>query len=126
MDTSNALLPGSFLAHGAQLGQMWKTHQKFDWKSREIEWLYYAYDNLTYFRYVAHKITGNGNDVNQLKFAWNNSWNHISWIYFWRVLAIGDHCAGVSEALESGISLLFFKRLILVFITALGWNTCEL
>ena len=78
--------------NGSQLGQMSKTRQKFDWKSCEIDWLYYACNSLTYFRYVAHTITGNGNDVNQLKFAWNNSWNHISWIYFWRVLAIGDHC----------------------------------
>ena len=55
-------------------------------------WNYYACDSLTYFIYVAHTITRNRNDVNQMKFAWNNSWNCISWIYFRRFLAIGDHC----------------------------------
>ena len=31
-------------------------------------------------------MTGNGNQVNFLKLAWKNLWNHIKWIYFWRVL----------------------------------------
>ena len=41
--------------------------------------------------------TGNANDVNQLKIALKNSWNHIKWTYFWRILPIWYHvlCAAV-------------------------------
>ena len=42
--------------------------------------------------------TGNGNDVNQLKIAWKNSWNHIKWTYFWRILAIWNHSAAVAAS----------------------------
>ena len=30
-----------------------------------------------------------------LKFAYKNSWNHIKRSYFWRVLAIWNHCASL-------------------------------
>ena len=40
---------------------------------------------------VANAMTGNRNYVNRLK-AWKNSWNHIKWTYFRRVLAIWNHC----------------------------------
>ena len=33
-----------------------------------------------------------------LKVAWKNSWNHIKRSYFWRVLAIWNHCAAVARA----------------------------
>ena len=42
--------------------------------------------------YALHAITGNGNDANQLKSIWKNSWNHIK-TYFWRVLVIWNLCA---------------------------------
>ena len=35
--------------------------------------------------------TRNGNDVNQLKIALKNSWNHIKWTYFRRILPIWNH-----------------------------------
>ena len=38
-------------------------------------------------------MTGNGSYDNLLKLAWKNSWNHITWIYFWLVLDIWKHCA---------------------------------
>ena len=39
---------------------------------------------------------GNGKDVNHLKIALKNSWNHISWTYFWRILPIWNHSAALS------------------------------
>ena len=37
-----------------------------------------------------------------LKSALKNSWNHIKWIYFWRVLVIWNHCAlGFRATLQS-------------------------
>ena len=52
----------------------------------------YACNSLTNFKYEAHGMTGNRNQVNLLKFAWKSSWNNIKWTYFWRILAIWNHC----------------------------------
>ena len=37
-------------------------------------------------------MTENGNYVNLLKLVWKNSWIHLKWAYFWRVLAIWNYC----------------------------------
>ena len=37
-------------------------------------------------------ITGNGKTVYLLKVVWQNSWNDIKWIIFWRILAIWNYC----------------------------------
>ena len=44
-----------------------------------------------------HTLTGKGSYVNLMKFAWKNLLNHIKFKlpYFWRVLAIWNHCAPV-------------------------------
>ena len=42
-------------------------------------------------------MTGNGNQVNLLKLDLKNSWKHIRWTYFWRVLVIWNLCAVVDE-----------------------------
>ena len=43
--------------------------------------------------------TKNGSYVNLQKLTWKNSWNHIWWIFFRRVLdRLGPLCAWVSEA----------------------------
>ena len=55
----------------------------------------YACNNLTSFDFQVHAITGNGNDVNQLKLALKNLWNHNKWTYFvadfihWELLCSG-------------------------------------
>jgi len=42
-------------------------------KILEIDWLFYACNDLTSFEYEAHAMTGNGSYVNLLKLASKNS-----------------------------------------------------
>ena len=46
-------------------------------------------------------MNGNGNQVNLLKLGLKNSWNHIKWTYFWRVLPVWNHCASACSAFSS-------------------------
>ena len=41
----------------------------------------------------ACSISGNGNELNLLKLARKNSWNHTKATYFWQIYAIWNHCA---------------------------------
>ena len=52
----------------------------------------YACGSLTNFEYA---MSGNGNQVNQLKLDLKKSWNHIKLIYCWWILTIWNHCASV-------------------------------
>ena len=52
-----------------------------------------ACNGLINFEYEAHAMTRNKNKVNFLKFAWENSWNHIKWTNFWQIVATCNHCA---------------------------------
>ena len=45
--------------------------------------------------FLKGKPTKTGNDVNQLKITLKNSWNHIEWTYFWRLLVIWNRCSKV-------------------------------
>ena len=78
---------------------------------------YYACSSLTNFESDVHAMTGNGNQVNLLKIAWQNSWNHIKWSYYWQVLAIWNYCAA-----HSGNGGLTGAR----YITNKSENTCNL
>ena len=70
--------------------------KKIQWPETEImlicqSLLGNACNSLTNFEYEANEMNGNGNDVNLLKACFqNNSWNHIKWIIFCRILAIWD------------------------------------
>ena len=52
-----------------------------------------ACNNLTIFWYKANKTRDRDNVNLYLEHAWKNSWNWFKWIYFWRFLAIWNHCA---------------------------------
>ena len=61
---------------------------------------YWLYMPATFWQILSRKlIAGNGNFtfVNWLKSPWKNSWNHIKWIYFWRVLVIWNHYVTVLD-----------------------------
>ena len=64
-----------------------------------------AYNSLTNFEYQVDEMTGNGNHVKMLKFAWKNSWNHFRWIYFLRVLAIWNHSATGNQSHQTSHNL---------------------
>ena len=59
-------------------------------KMVEIDWLYC--NGLIPFKYEGYSIIGNGNKVNLLKLTRKILWKHNRWTYFWRVLAICNHC----------------------------------
>lgn len=52
----------------------------------------YACNSLTCFEFKLNAMTGNGNYVNLLQLVWKNSWIHLKWAYFWRVLALWNYC----------------------------------
>ena len=52
-----------------------------------------ACNNLTSSEYDVHGMTGNGSYLIIQKLAWKNLWNHFKLTYFWRVLAVWNHCA---------------------------------
>ena len=51
----------------------------------EIDWSHNMHTTIWQVlnEYVAHAITGNGNDANLLKLAWKNLWKHIKSTSFW-------------------------------------------
>ena len=53
----------------------------------------YACNSLTNFEYEVLAMTRNGNYLNLLKLLMN----HMFITYFWRVLAIWNHCAAASK-----------------------------
>ena len=58
-------------------------------------------NNLTNSEYEAYSITGNGNYVNQLKFSFQNSWNHNKWFFFVEIGYLEPQCPRL-EAVENG------------------------
>ena len=58
-------------------GQMAKTHQKLDWKIREIDGSYLCLQRFDKFWICSGRITGNGSHVIFQKLVWTNSWNHL-------------------------------------------------
>ena len=46
-------------------------------KIRETDWFYSCLQQFDKFLIRGVSMTGNGNNVNLLKLAWKNSWNHV-------------------------------------------------
>ena len=82
------------------LYQCW-SNSNCDWGNRRLKKQKFmkltdhthACNDLTNFEYVVHAMTGNGCYLNLQKLACKNSWNHFGQTFFWRVLAIENHCA---------------------------------
>ena len=76
--------------------------------------------------------TGHGNDVNQLKIALKNSWNHIKWIYFWLILPIWNHSVAAAWRLLLNWgrgcfeAVLQLRRPSTAVLTALHWGYSQL
>ena len=70
----------------AHSGQIAKTRQKLHSKN-SWNWVVILL-SATIWQVLNVKCikTENGNDVNQTKIVLKNSWNHIKWTYFWRIL----------------------------------------
>ena len=94
------------LQYSSHSGQIAKTRQKLHSKN-SWNWVVILV-SATIWQVLNVKCikTGNGNDVNQLKIALKNSWNHIKWTYFWRILPIWNHSA-------VAVALLFCCSLVL-------------
>ena len=89
-----------------QLCQIAKSRQKIKFKN-SWKWLViiiHVCNSLTNFWCEANAIIGHGNYLYLLKFVWINSWNDKRVTYFWRVLAIWNHCE--SPAPSPGLSCL--------------------
>ena len=63
-----------------------------------------ACNNLTNFQCEAKAINGNGSNMNMLKLAYKNSWNHFMWTYFRRVLASWNHCGQLEHCAPPPLS----------------------
>jgi hypothetical protein len=101
-----------------QLGQITKTRQKMRFiKLVKLTGYTYACNSLTNFVSEVYAMTRNGNQLNLLKFVWQNLWNHVKWYYYWQVLAIWNYCAA-----HSGNGGLTGAR----YITNKSENTCNL
>ena len=86
---------------GVNSGQIAKTRQKIHSKT-SWNWVVILV-SATIWQVLNVKCIkiGNGNDVNQLKIALKNTWNHIKWNYFWRILPIWNHSAAAQSTVHS-------------------------
>ena len=83
------------------LGQITKTRQKIHSKN-SWNWVVILV-SATIWQVLNVKCIeiGNGNDVNQLKIALKNTWNHIMWTYFWHILPTWNHSAAAQSTVHS-------------------------
>ena len=114
------LFPGS-----TNSGQIAKTRQKLHSKN-SWNWVVILV-SATIWQVLNGKCikTGNENDVNQLKIALKNSWNHIKVIYFWRILPIWNHSEAVrrwNDWSNSAQARSLCQKLLLINSMQMAWQ----